>query len=243
MSDFHRVGIYAEDQARVEGIDPRVVRRHLLSAQAHTRRVFDQIPGRLRIGMSEAEARKVVLETFAEGGVKKHWHQPIVRFGKGTTLSYEGPIDSDRQLRAGDPYTIDLGPVWRDDELGIEIEGDFGDTLIHGENPEAAKCAEAARQLFREVSSEWQTKDLTGKDIFGYLTLRSEEMGYRLLENVNGHRVGDFPHHRVTKANIFELGFHPSDSLWVLEVQIVHSSGEFGAFYEDLLKKIETAHE
>jgi methionyl aminopeptidase len=71
--------------------------------------------------------------------------------------------------------------------------------------------------------------------VYELLKRRSSELGYDLLEDVAGHRVGDFPHHRFSKSNLADLAFIPTDSLWILEVQIVDKQKRFGAFFEDIL--------
>lgn len=38
--------------------------------------------------MNEPEARKLALEISKKSGVTKHWHQPYIRFGAGTALSF-----------------------------------------------------------------------------------------------------------------------------------------------------------
>jgi hypothetical protein len=81
-------------------------------------------------GMTEREAMKMAFEVFKENGVTKHWHKPYVRFGPGTALSFNDPLQSDYRLQKDDPFYIDLGPAWRDEETGIEYEGDVGNFLF-----------------------------------------------------------------------------------------------------------------
>ena len=50
-----------------------------------------------------------------------------------------------------------------------------------------------------------------------------------------GTVLSEFPHDAHYDGTLADVGFRPSDSLWVLEIQIRHPEREFGAFFEDLL--------
>jgi hypothetical protein len=75
----------------------------------------------------------------------------------------------------------------------------------------------------------------TGKEIYDDLGARAKARGYRLDQDVVGHRLGDFPHQRFTKQRLPLVEFAPSSHLWILELQIIHDELKHGAFYEDLL--------
>ncbi len=42
-------------------------------------------------------------------------------------------------------------------------------------------------------------------------------MGYKLNNNMKGHRVGDFPHHVFYKGGLNETEEVPCENLWILE--------------------------
>ncbi len=133
---------------------------------------------------------------------------------------------------------VDFGPAWPDAELGLEYEGDYGDTFIFGASgasPEAAKCAAAARQLFGEVKTLWKERQASGEAVYAFLDKRATELGYRLHKEVEGHRLADFPHHKYSKERLSKVPFFFSESLWILEVMLVDPQARFGAFFEDLL--------
>jgi hypothetical protein len=235
MSQFHSLQVSSESQKAIESVAPHFIKEGLLLAREKSWRVLKEILSLLKEGMNEDDARKLALQVFSTHGVSKHWHRPYIRFGAGTALTFHDPMQKDYKLQTGDPVYLDFGPVWKDEGTGFEYEGDVGDTFVFGENSEAERCAKTARTLFAEVQKEWQTKRLTGVDIYGYLNTRANQLGYELTEQVKGHRLGDFPHQKYTKENLSDIQFCPSSSLWVLEVHIVHPNRTLGAFYEDTL--------
>lgn len=235
MNDLDHIGLIEKKKGALEGVDPAFIKALLLEAQKKSWTVLREIQAEIKAGMTEDAARQLALSIFQDYGVKKHWHRPFVRFGPGTRLTFNDSIQASYRLSEGDPFYIDLGPVWPDAEQPIEYEGDVGDTFVFGENPEAEKCAETARSLFKEAKAEWQKKKLSGQAIYVLLEKRAKELGYQLVEQVEGHRIGSFPHHKFSKERLAFLDFFPSSALWILEVQIVHPHLPFGAFFEDIL--------
>lgn len=236
MSDLHPIGVTEEFRHLIEGADPRFLKQGMLYARDRSWEAYQAIKRELREGMSEPEARKLSLQIFADFGVvlKKHWHQPWVRFGPGTKLTFSQPMQPDYRLQVGDAVYMDLGPIFKDPETGIEYEGDVGDSFSFGPNPEADQCASFARELFEEGKGHWKL-GWTGKQIYEVIVHRTHEAGYEFRDSVVGHRVGDFPHQRYSKQDLPGLEFTPSSHLWVLELQIVHPTLPVGAFFEDLL--------
>jgi CDP-4-dehydro-6-deoxyglucose reductase len=235
-NELHALGVTEEFRDRIEKVDPRFVREGILRARERSWAALREIQGKLVEGLSELEARKLALAVFAERGVKKHWHQPNIRFGPGTALTFHDPLQPEYRLRRDDAVAMDLGPVWADLETEIEYEGDVGDSFVFGENAAAERCANTVRSLFEEGKKKWVAEpSISGKALYEFLGVRSEEEGYRLLPNVVGHRASDFPHQRYCKDKLPQMEFHPSGFLWVLELQIVHPTLPLGAFYEDLL--------
>ena len=237
MQDPHALGIHSPSPDEIEAVDPRFLREGLLAAQAKTRALFPILKAALRTGMTEDEARREILGIFKEKGVSKHWHRPYVRFGGNTQRSYREESDPGFLLSPEMPCFLDLGPVWPDAKSGLEYEADFGDSFVfQGPNPAFDRCAAACRTLFQEGSRAWKEQKLTGAELYAFLKTRATEAGYLLREDVDGHRIGDFPHHRFSKFDLGQTRFVPKASLWVLEVQIQDPRESFGAFYEDLLE-------
>ena len=233
--ELHAIGVTEDSRHLVEGADPRLIQAGLLTARDKSWDVFQKIRPQMLEGLTELDARKVALSIFSEYGVKKHWHQPYIRFGSGTQLTFHEPLRSDYRLQKNDPVYMDFGPVWEDLETGIEYEGDVGDSFVFGKNIEAEHCIQTARKLFAEAKEMWAIKRCSGKELYAHLDRGAKELGYKMVENVLGHRVSDFPHHQYSKRSVIELDFHPNSYLWILELQIVHPELPFGAFFEDLL--------
>jgi Xaa-Pro aminopeptidase len=207
----------------------------MLTVRQKTIAVVSGLAQQLKEGMSEPEARKQALTLFADHGIKKHWHQPYVRFGKGTLLTYENPLQPDYRLKAGDPISIDVGPVWKDPVTQVEYEGDYGDTFVLGENPQAELCAQHCRELFAQGVKLWRDTGCTGKHLYEQLKAQATQMGYDWVSPMHGHRLGDFPHQLHSKSSLADVDFMPAEGLWVLEIQIAHPELQWGAFFEDLL--------
>ncbi len=235
MNDLHSVGLAESSRAKLESVDPNFVVEGLLKAREKTWAVFNEIKPQLKAGMTEEEARKIAVATFEKQGVTKHWHRPYVRFGPGTVLTFHDSLQSTYRLQDGDPIYLDLGPIWSDEALGLDYEGDVGDTFVLGSNPEAERCAQTARLLFTEGQKQWKEKKLNGVELYQWMKERATQEGYQLLDNVDGHRVSDNPHTKYSKERLSEIAFVPSMTLWVLELQIIHPTLPIGAFFEDLL--------
>lgn len=226
------IAVTAED---LERVDPRFAREAVMRAQAKSWQVLREIRAELRPGITEGEARELALETFKRHGVTRHWHVPFVRFGPGTLLTFDDPIQTTHSLTQNDAVYLDFGPVWMDAETGLEVEGDVGEGFVFGDNPEAERCARAARDLFNEARALWEKDRVTGESLYAYLRERASELGYELVDHVEGHRTGDYPHKRYTRERVANLKHSPGACLWVLEVMVRDRRAGVGAFYEDVL--------
>jgi hypothetical protein len=235
MSTPHPIGIHSQDPKIVEGVDPAFLEKGLRMAREKTIKGFKEVVSQLEEGMSESTVRRLVYTIFSDLGCRKHWHKPHARFGTGTLLSFNEDQDVGPSFSANQPAYLDLGPVWYDEDTGLDYEGDFGDTFILGHNPDAEHCAKVCRELFGEAKKLWHESPKSGQYIYEFLNARSTELGFELRQDVCGHRVGDFPHNRYTKMRLSETNFIPSPLLWVLEAQILDPERRFGAFFEDLL--------
>ncbi|MCB9091953.1 MAG: hypothetical protein H6620_05285 [Halobacteriovoraceae bacterium] len=235
MNTPHELHINCIKSINHEAIDEKAVIENIFCAREKTIKLVSEIKENLVEGINEIQARKLALEISYSYGVKKHWHQPYIRFGSGTALSFKEPLCRENNLTVDSPFYIDLGPVWSDLDLGLEYEGDYGDTFVYGQNVEAEKCITTARTLFQEAKGKWSNQELTGEQIYSYINNRCKELEYKLAEDFDGHRVSDFPHHKYTLERLANINFVPSKSLWILELQIKDPEDRFGAFYEDIL--------
>lgn len=238
MSAFdspHQLGVRGASQKNIEAVDPSFLRESLLEARKQTMRLYSEIERNLVEGIDEVAARVLANSIARDLGATKHWHQPYIRFGTGTTLSYRQPLIEQNILKPGMLVSIDLGPVWKSSSSELEYEGDFGNSFVFGENPEAQKCIDWTRALFAEGKKLWQEHKLTGQEIYDFFRKKCHEGGYRMGEDFSGHRLSDFPHHQYTKERLTNVPFTPIEGAWVLEIQVNDSADRFGAFYEDLL--------
>lgn len=229
------IGPVATSAEDLERVDPRFAREAVLRAQKKSWAVLREIRAELRPGMTETQARALALETFSRHGVKHHWHAPFLRFGPGTLLTFDDPVQDAHALAENDAVYLDFGPVWSDAEIGLQVEGDVGEGFVLGENPAASRCAEAARRLFAEARTLWESEQATGERLYAHLRMRATQLGYELVEHVEGHRTGDYPHKRYTRERVANLKHSPGSCLWVLEVMLRDRVAGVGAFYEDVL--------
>lgn len=191
--------------------------------------VLREIHRRMQPGTGEDEAKAMAAEVFAQHGIERLWHPPIIRIGTNTTKTYRQRSNPDVRLGENDIYFIDLGLVFDGHE------GDVGDTFVIGNAPQQQACAEAARSLFDEVAGAWRNDGLSGRALYGFASERAQAMGWHFNHAIKGHRLGDYPHSVHKGGDLGALEDRPSPGLWVLEIQIAHPREPFGAFYEDLL--------
>ncbi len=202
----------------------------MLRARERSWAALHAIRARMLPGISEPEAVAVATEVFAEQGCERLWHRPLIRIGRNTTKGFREPSVPDVRLGENDSYFIDLGLVFDGHE------GDVGDTFVVGHAPQRQACADAARELFRQVADAWRQNGLSGQALYAFAAQRASAMGWRFNQAIKGHRVGDFPHAIHRGGDLGDLDRVPAAGLWILEIQIAHPSEPFGAFYEDLLQ-------
>ena len=233
--DLDFVGVSELEKGTIESVSTQFIQEGIFQAREKSWSILHKICSELKEGITEDEARKLAQKICRDHGILKHWHRPYIRLGAGTALTFHDPMQTEYRLQPGDPYYVDLGPIIPDPGLQLEYEGDVGDTFVYGENKEAEKLAGAARELFRLGKEMWRTEKLSGAELYRFLKERTSDLGYTLVEKVDGHRLSDFPHHKYTKERLAHVKFHPTKCLWVLELQILHPTQKMGAFYEDLL--------
>ena len=180
-------------------------------------------------GMRESEARRLGLQILFDLGMERVWHPLHVRFGSNTLKTFKERSYDDPVLGEDDIYFIDIGPVFKGHE------GDVGATFTTGADPEKRACALAVRTLFDAVRSQWLSAGLSGPALYDYAAAEAARMGWLLHLDIKGHRVSDFPHAIYKAGALGNFEGRPDPGIWVLEIQIAHSSRAFGAFYEDVL--------
>lgn len=223
----------ATEAPKLEGNREKFRFEGLLAAQAKTREGLAKIREVLRPGMTEREICRVGEEILRGMGVKKNWHRVTVRIDGDTLLKFNAPANPEAKLTDSSIVFLDIGPVFEID--GVEYEGDFGDTFAMGADPEKARMVAVCRTLFERVAEIWREEELTGVELYQRATREADRLGVVLNQEVDGHRVGDFPHQVFFRGGIGELEFKPGAGVWILEIQIRHPTLPYGAFYEDSL--------
>jgi Xaa-Pro aminopeptidase len=180
-----------------------------------------------------------------EFGIQKYWHKRIVRAGINTLFPYkENPTDI--RIQHDDIVFLDFGPLIED------WEADLGRTYTLGTDPEKLKLCANIEAAWYDIKHWVETKKhnnnkLSCQDLFHHCVETGNKYGYSFGGEIAGHLVGQFPHEHLEAGN-FGLYIHPENNLdlfsssangdtrhWILELHFVHSSGEYAAFFEQLL--------
>jgi Xaa-Pro aminopeptidase len=202
-----------------------------LSVREDAVKVCDEIASFIKPGFTQEELTIKANTLLKERGFDKNWHMTHLRLGSDTLKKFRDKSIKDKVLTEDDIFFIDLGPV-KDG-----YEADYGKTYVIGEDPEKVKIAKASEDLFHQVADHWGNNPLTGLELYDYAHKEAAKMGYELYLDVDGHRLGDFPHALFYRGSLRDFESVPVPNVWVFEVHLVHPSGEYGAFFEDILRK------
>lgn len=214
---------------RREAVGTRFSRAAMQTARHRSVAAVQAIADAIEVGMSEAEAGELGLGILHLMGMERSWHPVIVRFGAGTLKTFRQRSAPGTRLRQDDIFFVDIGPVW------AGHEGDAGDTFVVGTDPEMRACADAARALWHDVAAHWRATGCTGQALYRHAAQLAHARGWALNLDIQGHRVGDYPHAVHRAGDLGALDRPPASGLWILEIQIAHPRRPFGAFFEDLL--------
>jgi methionyl aminopeptidase len=201
----------------------------LLSVRVRTRQALWKIADHISPGMTEEEGRSEAVRILRDARLRKGWHKVLVRFGTNTTKNFDDPSDPGVVLGPDDIFFIDIGPIFDG------CEGDAGETVAVGGDPDMIRAARDVKVLWQQVRGRWRADGLTGKSLYAFATQAAHDMGWELNLELTGHRLSEFPHDAHYDGTLSDVGFRPSEARWVLEMQIRHPEREFGAFFEDLL--------
>jgi len=218
---------------RPEGVGPLYTKEGHRRAQALTREAVEAFARSLKPGCREEDGHRMLKEHLERAGAENFWHPQKLRFGRNTTKSFREISDPDVTLREDDIFFVDIGPVFGG------FEGDYGRTFVVGSPPapmrEAGGVAEA---VFRATAEAWLRDGLDGVRLYEFAANYVKRFpGFGLDTRMSGHRVGDFPHALHHKGKLLDFTEVPTSGLWILEILVRHESGEFGAFFEDLLER------
>jgi Xaa-Pro aminopeptidase len=218
-----------QDAAALEKTKEGFSVEKMLEVRAKSQEAVRRIAARVKAGMLEEDANKLVVDTLKEMGATKAFHKPYIRFGSNTTITFGADSVPGVRLGEDDIFFIDIAPVWD------EYEGDAGDTFVTGSNPDLKRCAQDARRIFEAVEKKWKTEKATGVQLYEFAQQLAEDLGWELNMDLGGHRLGDYSSAEHYEGPLHEIAFHPKAHIWMVEIHIRHPEKPFGAFYEDLL--------
>ena len=183
----------------------------------------------IKKGISEKEGIELLENLCKKNGVQKFWHPTKFRISSNTQKSFKEVSEENIILKENDIYFIDLGAVIDD------YETDIGRSYVHGKNDQAQKMIEDVCEIFFTLQNLWKQENLSGINLYERAQELARVKNYFLNDKMAGHRLGDFPHALYHKGSLAGFEKKPIENLWVLELHLLHSSGEFGVFYEDIL--------
>lgn len=211
-----------------EQVGPAFTLDGILRARARSMRAVHEIAALIHPGMTTRQAITAADAHLRHMGSSHNWHPTYVRFGPDSQSPAVHPTDFQRRLGEKDLFVLDIGPVWDG------YEGDYGDTFVLGRDATHLRCAAAAREVFRLTRLDW-LEGLSGKALYARADHHARQQGCRLVHEIPGHRVAEFPHALYGKHQLAQAGFAPADGIWVLEIQVRDAVRPVGAFYEDVL--------
>lgn len=203
--------------------------------------------GIIQAGKTEDELSQEIFDlAHQKFGVSKHWHKRIVRAGVNTLMPYDENPPLVR-LKEDDILFLDFGPVFE------EWEADLGRTYVLGNDPHKLKIKKDVETIWNECR-EWyhtQKETTTGAQLYQKACEMATEYGWEFGGEIAGHIVGKFPHERLEKEDK-TLYIHPENHTsmyaldkngnlrnWILEIHLVDRPKQIGAFYEQLLNKLD----
>jgi Xaa-Pro aminopeptidase len=233
------------DNAVVRLVEDEEVRAaRLLDAQAKAVELFAAIEpnGIIAPGVREVQASKAIRDLAADMfGVSRHWHKRIVRAGPNTLEPYkENPPD--REITADDIVFCDFGPIFE------EWEADFGRTYVLGDDPVKLRLRDDLAVMFAAGRKHFtEHPEISGAQLYAHMRELATEAGWEFGGRIAGHLVGQFPHEKISGADIKSyiapgskepMRRHDANGQvchWILEVHLVDRGRQIGGFYEELL--------
>ena len=194
-------------------------------------------------GKKESELNAEIFELAkSQFGIEKFWHKRIVRAGKNTLLPYrENPPDL--ILQENDILFFDFGPVFE------EWEADIGKTYVLGNDPEMLQLSVDVVAIWKIVNNYYQSnqESITASELYEFTCKTAQSFGWNFGNEHAGHIIGQFPHEKIHGDDVFHY-IHPKNNTkmsepasngltrnWILEIHLIHSSREIGAFHEQLM--------
>jgi len=213
----------------IQGVTEKFNIETYLEARKLAQKIVLLTASQFDVGMTEDDGVRIIGELCENFKVESTWHPHKFRIGTDTIKAFREKSDKTIKLQENDIFFMDIGIVINGHEA------DFGQTFTVGQNMDFANCQKTARQVFNETKELWRNEGLTGEDLYKKAEALALDKGYVLNLNMDGHRLGDYPHGLFYKGSLSNFDRKPIENLWVLEILIRHPEKEFGAFYEDIL--------
>jgi len=191
--------------------------------------VLEEIASFIRPGIKESEAHQQARQVYKNHSITRSWHNPYIKFGRNTCLTYSQKPTEDLVLQDEDIAFIDIGPIWG------EIEGDTGKTLVFGDNKIYHELKRTSEELFRLGLEYYRAKNPTGVEMQKFISQKTQELGYEYLLESGGHLIGMFSHGATWNKGIALYDQPMKPGVWILEIHIKHRELPYGAFFEDVL--------
>ena len=198
-----------------------------LNTRELTKRLCHELSSLIKPGMNESQAHEIYRELLIKNFVFQSWHPTKIRFGKNTTKSFRELSDDSILLEEDDLFFIDIGPVFKGHE------GDYGETFSYGKKYDLLK--QASREIFEQTQNEWRQTQRCGVELYEFAQNLARKKGFTLNHNMDGHRLGDFPHGLHFKGGLGECEEQTKPYAWVLEIHLIDESSQRGSFFEDIL--------
>jgi Xaa-Pro aminopeptidase len=220
------------------------VSKALAAAQNKAEALFQEVvdSGMIRPGKLETELTKEIHALArARFGLRRHWHQRIVRAGPNTLLTYYDQAE-DRRIGEDDIVYLDFGPVFN------AWEADFGRTYALGSDPRKHRLIDDIAAAFARGKELYQSSpQLTCGELYDFVAGLAAPFGWEFGAATAGHLIGHFPHERspgspqrcsIRRGNDVLLR-EPDENgkmrHWILEIHFVDRAAQIGGFFEELL--------
>lgn len=210
-----------------EGLGSGFDLKKYLAAQALTEQLCLELGHSLTPGVYEEEAHELFKDLLKKHGLAKVWHPTKIRFGQNTLCNFRDPGEPKQRLHEGEFFFIDIGPIVDGHE------GDYGETFRCGGGGDA--LITASKEVFKLTEQAWLEQKLTGPALYEVAQRAASTLGFKLNLQMDGHRLGDFPHHLFFKGDLATFPHPPTAGLWILEIHLIDEERQRGAFFEDIL--------
>jgi methionine aminopeptidase len=200
----------------------------LYFARDVARELTYELSSLIRPGMQEEDALSIYHKLCSKYSVDKQWHPPKIRFGPNTVCNFK-----ENSL----PYVLKEEDIFFID-IGLVVEGheaDYGETFVTGDLYDHKLIANASKKIFEQTSYEWACHLKNGPLLYNFAKIKAHESGFRLNDESDGHRIGDFPHKLFFRGGITECDEQLIPNAWILEIHLWMPDKSYGAFFEDIL--------